>query len=147
MMTATCVQDATLEECMPDELPLHATFDTVASLYDEVRPGYPDSIINAIVERSRLLSIVAREYTLIVGNAAQFVCGNAAQLPSSAMLHNAPWPPYLLPTRLLAPPHLLSRQLLRSSRPPRRRHLATAADVDLAHVPRHPPVCHPISAA
>jgi SAM-dependent methyltransferase len=39
---------------MPDELPLRATFDTVASLYDEVRPGYPDLIIDAIVELSRL---------------------------------------------------------------------------------------------
>jgi hypothetical protein len=39
---------------MPDELPLQATFDTAASLYDEARPGYPDVIIDAIVERSRL---------------------------------------------------------------------------------------------
>jgi SAM-dependent methyltransferase len=39
---------------MPDEVPLRATFDTVARLYDEVRPGYPDVIIDAIVERSRL---------------------------------------------------------------------------------------------
>ena len=40
---------------MPDEVPLHATFDTVASLYDEVRPGYPDVIIDAVIERSGLL--------------------------------------------------------------------------------------------
>ncbi len=39
---------------MPDKMPLRATFDMVASLYDEVRPGYPDEIIDAIVERSRL---------------------------------------------------------------------------------------------
>ena len=39
---------------MPDEVSLHATFDTVASLYDEVRPGYPDVIIDAIIERSGL---------------------------------------------------------------------------------------------
>jgi SAM-dependent methyltransferase len=39
---------------MPDAVPLHATFDTVASLYDEVRPGYPDVIIDAIIERSGL---------------------------------------------------------------------------------------------
>ena len=39
---------------MPDKVPLRATFDTVASLYDEVRPGYPDVIINAIIERSGL---------------------------------------------------------------------------------------------
>jgi SAM-dependent methyltransferase len=39
---------------MPDAVPLHATFDTVASLYDEVRPGYPDVIVDAIVERSGL---------------------------------------------------------------------------------------------
>jgi SAM-dependent methyltransferase len=39
---------------MPDELPLRATFDTVARLYDEVRPGYPDAIIEAIIELSRL---------------------------------------------------------------------------------------------
>jgi len=39
---------------MPDALPLHATFDTVASLYDEVRPGYPDVIIDAVIERSGL---------------------------------------------------------------------------------------------
>lgn len=39
---------------MPDAVPLHATFDTVASLYDEVRPGYPDVIIDAVIERSGL---------------------------------------------------------------------------------------------
>jgi len=39
---------------MPDAVPLHATFDTVASLYDEVRPGYPDVIIDTIIERSGL---------------------------------------------------------------------------------------------
>ena len=39
---------------MPDKVPLHATFDTVASLYDEVRPGYPDVIIDAVIERSGL---------------------------------------------------------------------------------------------
>lgn len=39
---------------MPDEASLRATFDTVARLYDEVRPGYPDAIIDAIVARSRL---------------------------------------------------------------------------------------------
>ena len=39
---------------MPDELPLRATFDTIASLYDEVRPGYPEVIIDAIIERSQL---------------------------------------------------------------------------------------------
>jgi SAM-dependent methyltransferase len=39
---------------MPDEVPLRATFDTVASLYDEARPGYPDVVIDAIVEGSRL---------------------------------------------------------------------------------------------
>ncbi|MEP7190379.1 MAG: class I SAM-dependent methyltransferase [Roseiflexaceae bacterium] len=39
---------------MPDQVPLHATFDTVASLYDEVRPGYPDVIVDAVIERSGL---------------------------------------------------------------------------------------------
>jgi SAM-dependent methyltransferase len=39
---------------MPDEVPLRASFDAVASLYDEVRPGYPDVIIDAIVELSGL---------------------------------------------------------------------------------------------
>lgn len=39
---------------MPDKVPLRATFDTIASLYDEVRPGYPDVIINTIVERSQM---------------------------------------------------------------------------------------------
>jgi SAM-dependent methyltransferase len=39
---------------MPDEPPLRTSFDAVASLYDEVRPGYPDAIIDAIVELSRL---------------------------------------------------------------------------------------------
>jgi len=39
---------------MPDEIPLRTTFDTVARLYDEARPGYPDVIIDAIVEQSRL---------------------------------------------------------------------------------------------
>jgi SAM-dependent methyltransferase len=39
---------------MPDETPLRATFDTVASLYDEVRPGYPGEIIDAIIDRARL---------------------------------------------------------------------------------------------
>jgi SAM-dependent methyltransferase len=39
---------------MPDAVPLHATFDTVASLYDEVRPGYPAVIIDAVIERSGL---------------------------------------------------------------------------------------------
>ena len=43
---------------MPDA-PLHATFDTVASLYDEVRPGYPDVIIDAVIERSGLPAAVA----------------------------------------------------------------------------------------
>jgi SAM-dependent methyltransferase len=41
---------------MPGEMPLHATFDAVASLYDEVRPGYPDAIVEAIIERSGLPS-------------------------------------------------------------------------------------------
>jgi len=35
------------------------------------------------------LSIVAREYPVNVGKAAQIVSGNAAQLPSSANLHNS----------------------------------------------------------
>jgi SAM-dependent methyltransferase len=39
---------------MSDEVPLHATFDRVASLYDEVRPGYPDVIIDAVIELSGL---------------------------------------------------------------------------------------------
>jgi SAM-dependent methyltransferase len=39
---------------MPDAVPLRTTFDTVARLYDEVRPGYPDVIIDAIVDLSRL---------------------------------------------------------------------------------------------
>jgi SAM-dependent methyltransferase len=39
---------------MPDAVPLRATFDTVANLYDEVRPGYPDVIVDAVVDRSRL---------------------------------------------------------------------------------------------
>lgn len=33
---------------------LRTTFDAVASLYDEVRPGYPDSIVEAIIELARL---------------------------------------------------------------------------------------------
>lgn len=36
---------------MPDDTSLRTTFDTVASLYDEARPGYPDAIIDAIVDR------------------------------------------------------------------------------------------------
>lgn len=39
---------------MPDQPPLRATFDTVAALYDEVRPGYPSAVVEAIVERSGL---------------------------------------------------------------------------------------------
>jgi SAM-dependent methyltransferase len=39
---------------MPGDVPLRATFDAVARLYDEVRPGYPEAIIAAIVDRSRL---------------------------------------------------------------------------------------------
>lgn len=39
---------------MPDQPPLRAAFDNVAALYDEVRPGYPDVIVEAIVERSGL---------------------------------------------------------------------------------------------
>lgn len=35
-------------------MPLRATFATVASLYDEVWPGYPDVIIDAIVDLARL---------------------------------------------------------------------------------------------
>jgi hypothetical protein len=35
------------------------------------------------------VSIVARECTVNVGNAAQIVSGNAAHLPSSAIMHNA----------------------------------------------------------
>jgi SAM-dependent methyltransferase len=33
---------------------LRATFDTVASLYDEVRPGYPEVVIDAITTRAQL---------------------------------------------------------------------------------------------
>ena len=54
MIIVICIRCSTREARMPDEVPLHATFDTVASLYDEVRPGYPDVIINAIIERSGL---------------------------------------------------------------------------------------------
>jgi hypothetical protein len=43
---------------------------------------------------SWLLSIVARECTVISGKAAQIVIGYAAQSPSSAILHN----PRLAPT-------------------------------------------------
>lgn len=39
---------------MPDEVPLRQTFDAVAALYDEVRPGYPDVIVDAIVQHARL---------------------------------------------------------------------------------------------
>jgi SAM-dependent methyltransferase len=39
---------------MADQAALRATFDTVASLYHEVRPGYPDVIIDAIVELAGL---------------------------------------------------------------------------------------------
>ena len=39
---------------MPDAVSLNATFDRIATLYDEVRPGYPDVIIDAIIERSGL---------------------------------------------------------------------------------------------
>jgi SAM-dependent methyltransferase len=39
---------------MPDMVPLHTTFDIVASLYDEVRPGYSDEVIDAVIERSGL---------------------------------------------------------------------------------------------
>jgi hypothetical protein len=35
------------------------------------------------------MSIIARECTVNVGKAAHIVSGNAAQLPSSAILHNA----------------------------------------------------------
>jgi SAM-dependent methyltransferase len=41
-------------ECVADHLPLRTTFDAVASLYHEVRPGYPDAIIDAIVALSGL---------------------------------------------------------------------------------------------
>src|SRR5262245_35023523 len=51
IMTVICIECSTREGRMPSAVPLHATFDTVASLYDEVRPGYPDAIIDAIVER------------------------------------------------------------------------------------------------
>jgi SAM-dependent methyltransferase len=53
-MTVICIEWSTREGRMPSAVPLHATFDTVASLYDEVRPGYPDAIIDAIIERSGL---------------------------------------------------------------------------------------------
>lgn len=39
---------------MPEQPALRATFDAVAALYDEVRPGYADVIIAAIIERSGL---------------------------------------------------------------------------------------------
>lgn len=41
---------------MSDKLSLRTTFDTVARLYDEVRPGYPEVIIDAIIECSQLSS-------------------------------------------------------------------------------------------
>lgn len=39
---------------MSDEAPLRATFDMAASFYDEVRPGYPDVVIDAMVGLSGL---------------------------------------------------------------------------------------------
>src|SRR5689334_3964118 len=53
-LAVICVRCSTREGRMPDAVPLHATFDTVATLYDEVRPGYPDVIIDAVIERSGL---------------------------------------------------------------------------------------------
>lgn len=38
---------------MPDQAP-RASFDAVAALYDEARPGYPAEIVEAIVERAGL---------------------------------------------------------------------------------------------
>lgn len=42
---------------MPDQPPLRATFDSVAALYDEVRPGYPDVIIDAIALRASCANV------------------------------------------------------------------------------------------
>jgi SAM-dependent methyltransferase len=39
---------------MPDEVALRQSFDAVAALYDEVRPGYPRAIIDAIIEQAEL---------------------------------------------------------------------------------------------
>ena len=54
------------------------------------------------------LSIIARECTVNVGKAAQIVSGNAAHLPSSAIMHNARLAPYKLLPDLLSACHLLS---------------------------------------
>jgi len=40
---------------MSDHTSLRRSFDAVATLYDEVRPGYPEMTINAIIELSELL--------------------------------------------------------------------------------------------
>jgi len=38
---------------MSDHTSLRRSFDAVATLYDEVRPGYPDMTINAIIQAVR----------------------------------------------------------------------------------------------
>jgi hypothetical protein len=54
------------------------------------------------------VSIVAREYPVNVGKAAQIVSGNAAQLPLSANLHNSLLAPYKLLADLFDAHRLLS---------------------------------------
>jgi hypothetical protein len=67
------------------------------------------------------LSIVAREYSVNVGKAAQIVIGNAAQLSSSAIMHNtrlAPLQATDLTVRCLLPPfRATSLQLHAAARP------------------------------
>lgn len=65
------------------------------------------------------MSIVVREYTEIVGQAAQVVFGKAAQLLSSPILHNARLAPptsYWLTCSLLAASFPCNRFAIASSR-------------------------------
>ena len=66
---------------MPDEVPLHITFDRVASLYDEVRPGYPDVIIDAVnpVKAARQLWVELAERLKVPLRVVEVVCGDDAE--------------------------------------------------------------------
>jgi hypothetical protein len=81
------------------------------------------------------VSIVAREYTVNIGNAAQIVSTNAAQLLSSAIMHNARLAPYKLCTRLFVVRDLLSLQLASNGMQPLGCDGLTVAEVDFAHLP------------